>query len=138
MAMSVADPSSIYSLVNGLPDPAPATPAGDELTYIRQVAQQTNQYAGVITNAWNSVTTTQLTYPSNNNLGDQLKVVARLIAGGLKTRVYMVSLSSDGSFDTHAGQVDTTDTTTGKHARSTQRHYLMRSKHFRMIYSSSV
>ena len=116
MAMSVADPSSIYSLVNGLPDPAPATPAGDELTYIRQVAQQTNQYAGVITTAWNSVTTTQLTYPTNNNLGDQLKVVARLIAGGLKTRVYMVSMSSDGSFDTHAGQVDTTDTTTGKHA----------------------
>jgi uncharacterized protein (DUF1501 family) len=116
MAMAVANPASIYSLVNGLPDPAPATPAGDELTYIRTVAQQTNQYAGVITNAWNSVTTAQLTYPANNDLGDQLKVVARLIAGGLKTRVYMVSMASDGSFDTHAAQVDTTDTTTGKHA----------------------
>ncbi len=116
MAMAVADPSSIYNLVGGAPDPAPATPAGDELTYIRTVAAQTNQYAGVITAAWNSVTTSQLTYPTGNDLGDQLKVVARLIAGGLKTRIYMVSMASDGSFDTHADQVDSADATTGRHA----------------------
>lgn len=34
-----------------------------------------------------------------------MKIVAQLIAGGLKTRVYVVSI---GGFDTHAGQVDLT------------------------------
>jgi uncharacterized protein (DUF1501 family) len=43
--------------------------------------------------------------------------VARLIAGGLKTKVYMVST---GSFDTHAKQTET-DTTTGNHAKLLQR-----------------
>ena len=35
------------------------------------------------------------------DLSNQLKLVARLIDGGLKTKVYSVSL---GGFDTHAGQ----------------------------------
>ncbi|HLO82889.1 MAG TPA: DUF1501 domain-containing protein, partial [Chitinophagaceae bacterium] len=47
------------------------------------------------------------------SLAAQLKIVARLIKGGLKTRVYMVSY---GGFDTHATQVVSTDTTTGAHA----------------------
>jgi uncharacterized protein (DUF1501 family) len=47
-------------------------------------------------------------------LADQLKIVARLVAGGLKTRFYLVSM---GGFDTHARQVETADTTTGAHAR---------------------
>jgi hypothetical protein len=38
-------------------------------------------------------------YPTGNSLSNQLKIVARLIAGGLKTRIYLVSL---GGFDTHS------------------------------------
>ncbi|MBL7729207.1 MAG: DUF1501 domain-containing protein, partial [Dinghuibacter sp.] len=90
----------------------PNTPAGKELKFIRVVAQQTQQYASVIKAAADRVTT-QAPYPSNNTLADQLKIVARLIKGGLKTRVYMVSI---GGFDTHSLQVNTTDTTTGAHA----------------------
>ena len=112
MGMSITNPTSFYSLLNGVQDPAPATPAGKELTYIRQVAKQTEQYASVIKNAATSVIQ-QLSYPTNNSLADQLKIVARLIRGGLKTRVYMVSF---GSFDTHAAQVNNGDTTTGSHA----------------------
>jgi hypothetical protein len=52
-------------------------------------------------------------YPTNNRLADQLKIVARLIAGGLKTRVYVVQLTG---FDTHAAQVDSENTTLGAHA----------------------
>nr|MBP9135764.1 DUF1501 domain-containing protein [Chitinophagales bacterium] len=48
-----------------------------------------------------------------NPLADQLKLVARLIAGGLKTRVYLVSL---GGFDTHAQQVSNTNANVGIHA----------------------
>jgi uncharacterized protein (DUF1501 family) len=57
--------------------------------------------------------TTMAVYPSNNNLADQLKIVARLIHGGLKTKVYMVTQTG---YDTHSEQVSTTSTTTGTHA----------------------
>jgi uncharacterized protein (DUF1501 family) len=117
MAMSITNPTSFYNLVSGTTDPAPNTPAGKELTFIRTVNQQTQRYATVIKNAANAVTQ-QVTYPSNNSLGDQLKIVARLVKGGLKTRVYMVSF---GGFDTHSVQVNSTDTTIGNHATLLQR-----------------
>ncbi|MFN2458315.1 MAG: DUF1501 domain-containing protein [Chitinophagaceae bacterium] len=112
MGMSITDPTSFYNLVNGVQDPVPNNPMGYELTYIRQVAQQTNLYTVRIRDAANTVTQ-QAAYPTNNSLADQLKIVARLIKGGLKTRVYMVSY---GGFDTHSLQVNSTDTTTGAHA----------------------
>lgn len=117
MGMSITNPTSFYNLINGTTDPAPATPAGKELTYIRTVNQQTQQYSSVIKDAANAVTQ-QGTYPSNNSLGDQLKIVARLVKGGLRTRVYMVSF---GGFDTHSVQVNSGDTTTGAHATLLQR-----------------
>ena len=112
MAMSITSASSFYQLVNGTSDPVPATKAGKELSFIRNVARQTQQYAGSITAA-NAKVTVQNPYPSGNTLADQLKIVARLIKGGLKTRVYMVTT---GGFDTHSLQTTTTDTTIGGHA----------------------
>lgn len=117
MGMSISNTSSFYNLVNNVQDPAPNTPAGKELTYIRTVARQTQQYADVIKSAAAKVTQ-QGTYPTNNTLADQLKIVARLVKGGLRTRVYMVSM---GGFDTHAAQVNNTDTSTGTHATLLQR-----------------
>jgi hypothetical protein len=76
------------------------------------VARQTQQYSGVIKDAAARVPV-QGTYPANNDLAAQLKIVARLVKGGLKTRVYMVST---GGFDNHSNQVNTSDTTTGTHA----------------------
>ena len=112
MGMAISDPVNFYNLINGIQSPAPNTNAGKELSYIRQVSQQTQQYASVIKNAANKITK-QGTYPTGNSLADQLKVVSRLIAGGLKTRLYMVNI---GSFDTHASQVVTGATETGTHA----------------------
>jgi uncharacterized protein (DUF1501 family) len=112
MGMSITNPTSFYNLISGTSDPVPNTPAGKELSYIRLVAQQTQQYSTTIKNAANAVTT-QGTYPTNNSLADQLKIVARLIKGGLKTKIYMVSF---GGFDTHSVQVNSADTSTGSHA----------------------
>jgi uncharacterized protein (DUF1501 family) len=112
MAMSITSATSFYQLINGTSDSVPATKAGKELSYIRTVAKQTQQYAGKITEAAGKVTQ-QNPYPNNNNLADQLKIVARLIKGGLKTRVYMVSF---GGFDTHSLQTTVADTTVGNHA----------------------
>ena len=115
MGMAISDPTSFYNLINGIQDPAPNTPAGKELTYIRQVAQQSTAYAGVIQAAAANITQQSPSYPAagTNSLADQLQIVARLIAGGLKTKIYMVNLSG---FDNHSSQVDPTDTTTGTHA----------------------
>lgn len=112
MAMSITSATSFYQLINGTNDPVPATKAGKELSYVRNVAKQTQQYGSTITAAAARVTT-QNPYPSNNSLADQLKIVARLIKGGLKTRVYMVSF---GGFDTHSLQTTVADTTVGGHA----------------------
>jgi hypothetical protein len=109
---AVSSISSFYNIVNGTVDPAPSTPAGNELTYIRFIAQQTQAYTQAIqlaANAGNNVAV----YPSNNRLADQLKIVAKLISGGMKTPVYMVNF---GGFDTHDNQVDTADHKTGEHA----------------------
>jgi uncharacterized protein (DUF1501 family) len=112
MGMSITDPTSFYNLINGVEDPAPNNYMGYELSYVRQVVQQTNKYAVRIKEAAAAVTQ-QSAYPTANPLAEQLKIVARLVKGGLKTRIYMVSY---GGFDTHASQVSTTDTTTGTHA----------------------
>ncbi|MGC4038211.1 MAG: DUF1501 domain-containing protein [Chitinophagaceae bacterium] len=111
MGMSITDPTSFYNLINGIEDPVPNTPAGHELAYIRKIAELTNQYAKRIKEAAGLVTQ-QTAYP-DNSLADQLKIVARLIGGGLKTRIYMVS---HGGFDTHSQQTEAADTTTGNHA----------------------
>lgn len=116
MGMSITNPTSFYNLISGITDPAPNTPAGKELSFIRTVNQQTQKYATVIRAAAANVPT-QGAYPANNSLGDQLRIVARLVKGGLKTRVYMVSF---GGFDTHSVQAGA-DTTTGAHATLLQR-----------------
>jgi uncharacterized protein (DUF1501 family) len=112
MAMAITDPSNFYNLVTGSTGNAPNTPAGRELTYVRTVAQQAQQYNTVIKGAADKGSN-KVTYPSNNRLADQLKIVARLIHGGLKTPVYMVT---QGGYDTHSNQTDASDTTTGMHA----------------------
>jgi uncharacterized protein (DUF1501 family) len=116
MGMAISNPNSFYDLLNDRSAPAPATRAGDQLAYIREMAVKTDQYAGVIKTAAQKVTRQSDCYPpaGKNPLADQLKIVARLVAGGLKTRFYLVSM---GGFDTHAKQTDNADTTTGSHAK---------------------
>lgn len=71
---------------------------GEQLGFVRTVANSTFRYAQVINEAYERATN-EVQYSSN--LGRQFALIARLIKGGLSTRLYMVTL--DG-FDTHAGQ----------------------------------
>lgn len=48
-----------------------------------------------------------------NPLSGQLKLLARLLGGGIKTKVFLVKI---GGFDTHAEQVESYDSTMGVHA----------------------
>lgn len=113
MGLSITNPEKVYTFDNPFSDyPLNAAPANKELNYIRVVAEKTKIYSDIIRNAYRSSTTLG-DYPVNNNLADQLKIVARLIKGGLRTRVYTVII---GGFDTHKRQVNASDTTTGMHA----------------------
>ena len=112
MGMSISNPTSFYNLLSGIEDPAPNNNAGKELKYVRLVAKQTSAYTTVVKAAADAVTQ-QAPYPTPNPLADQLKIVARLIKGGLKTKIYQVNY---GSFDTHSLQTTTTDPTVGSHA----------------------
>ena len=116
MGMAISNPNSFYSLIGDKAGTSANTRAGDQLEYIREMSVKTDQYAGVIKKAAQKVTRQSDKYPAagKNPLADQLKIVARLVAGGLRTQIYLVSM---GGFDTHAKQTDATDTTTGNHAK---------------------
>lgn len=118
MGIAINDPNSFYSLVGASsqvsPDYLPCCDAGDLIAYIRKQQALSVGYASEIKAAYDAGAT-RATYPTSgqNSLADQLKIVARLIHGGLKTKIYFVSL---GGFDTHSAQVDASDNTIGTHA----------------------
>lgn len=111
MGYVIPDADSFYNLIAGIQDPAPNTPAGEQLAYVRTIANQSRAYNQAVVDSYNAVSQ-QLTYP-DTELAAKLKIISRLIAGGLKTRLYIVTI--DG-FDTHAEQVDFDDHTIGTHA----------------------
>ncbi len=109
--ISISDPSAFNTLLENHTDELPASLAGKELGFLRMVSAQTNRYAEVIKKAADRPVV-QKEYPGTR-LAAQLKIVARLVAGGLKTRFYYVSI---GGFDTHSAQTEAGDTTKGAHA----------------------
>ena len=111
MGYNVTDPNALLNVINGVTDPAPNNDYGHELSFLRIMKDQSNAYRTVIQNAYNTTQSQSATYPTPNTLADQLKIVAKLINGGLKTPVYIVN--HPNSHDTHTSQVNTSDKTTG-------------------------
>ena len=115
MGYNVSNPAALINVINATTDPAPNNDYGRELTFLRLMKDQSNAYRVSIQNAYNAQATMSALYPaSGNSLADQLKIVARLIGGGLKTPVYVVN--HPNSHDTHVDQVVAGNTTTGSHA----------------------
>lgn len=108
------DPAGFYSVLNGLggipPTNIPNTDYGKELEFIKNTDALSNQYAQSISGAFNAGQNDS-SYP-DTDIANQLKTVARLISGDLKTKIYMVRL---GGFDTHNAQVQGTGDALGKH-----------------------
>lgn len=107
--IALQNPLQFYELVqrqgsghNSDPKPTPTTPAGKELEFLRDTAASAVEFAGDIVKAYEDKKNL-VTYP-NESLAAQLQIVARMIAGGLSTRVYIVSIRG---FDTHAAQLGT-------------------------------
>jgi uncharacterized protein (DUF1501 family) len=117
MGVTVTDPANPYNFLDDNGNTLTGK-MGKELTYLRAIARQADKYGEVI-QAAHARAANLVTYP-NTSLANQLKIVARLIKGGLKTRVYMVQI---GGFDTHASQTPQgtgADTSTGVHANLMQ------------------
>ncbi len=102
MALTFQDPNQFYQLVQGSSYSGyerVKTLAGDELNFARKVSADSLQYAERVKQAADNGQN-QASYP-DSKLADQLKIVAKLIDGGLQTRLYVVTL---GGFDTHSNQ----------------------------------
>ncbi len=126
--LAIQNPDAFYDLINSVgvntPITFPDTHAGDEIEYMSQIETQANSYAQRLKDVYNAGSNSATVYPTqypfiappgaiNNPLAPQLKIIARLLSGGSTTKVFLCRI---GGFDTHANQVESTDTTMGSHA----------------------
>jgi uncharacterized protein (DUF1501 family) len=105
-----SNPENFYEIIGDLDLKYPSTPIGEKLKYLQLIAKQSNAYGKVLKESY--IKGKDFTFP-NTNLGNQFKIISKLISGGTNTRIYKVEI---GGFDTHSAQVDTADKTKGAHA----------------------
>ncbi len=112
-SIALSDPTNLASLNTPLSNDSVEGCASSTLDFLNLAIQQTNLYSEVLEEKYALGNNLSTKYADNNGLAIQLKTVARLISGGLGTKVYIVSL---GGFDTHADQVVDGDTSNGAHS----------------------
>jgi uncharacterized protein (DUF1501 family) len=120
MGITIKDPDSFYSLL-GQMDNLPSTDlpcceGGRRINLIRKQQIMSVGYSTEVKRAADAGKNLA-TYPTatfSNDLSEQLKIIARLIHGGLQTKIYFAELQG---FDTHALQVTTGNTIEGGHSR---------------------
>ncbi|MFN8254800.1 MAG: DUF1501 domain-containing protein [Bacteroidales bacterium] len=129
--ISLLNPDEFYDLINSVGiDPPPATSFPDshyglELEYLMNFEKKTNDYALRLKQVYEAgINSPGVTYPENyplntptpyikNPLAEQFKIIARLLSGGIKTRIFLTRITG---FDTHANQVEAFETSQGRHA----------------------
>lgn len=126
--LAIQNPDAFYNLINSVGTEAPITfpntHAGDEIEYIMQIERQSNNYAQRLKDVYDAGTNSGTVYPDlypyiapsgslNNPLAPQLKIVSRLLSGGIGTKLFICRI---GGFDTHANQVINSNTSMGAHA----------------------
>jgi len=132
-----SDPNNLETLINQLegfvdegidprgnpPSFLNNSPYGQEMNWILGLEEKSETYIRRLSQIYDSASETSVTYPETypfnsptgakrNPLSNQLKLIARLMAGGIKTKVFLVKM---GGFDTHASQVEANDPTMGLH-----------------------
>lgn len=111
-SMAIEDPDNPGTALVTDAAAAPDNCYGNALDFINDTIAQTNAYAEVIKNASGAGNNLSSKY-KNTDLAEKLKNVAKLIAGGLQTKVYVVQI---GGFDTHDSQVTDGNPTAGRHS----------------------
>lgn len=143
-AISIPNPNTFFGLVSTLPgydeeinniiDDRGFPPTSlngslyaNELNWILGIEDSTYDYAKRLKDCYDAGGATTVNYPEryplsapnnflNNPIANNFKIIARLINGGCKTKVYLVRL---GGFDTHVNQVERYDNSLGAHAALT-------------------
>lgn len=127
IGLNIGNPQQFYDLINSVgvepPIAFPDSHAGDELRYIMEFEEKSNDYAERLKDVYNAGSNSpQVEYRENypysspaksNNLASQLKLIARLLSGGIKTKIFLCRI---GGFDTHGEQVLQDEPSEGLHA----------------------
>lgn len=116
-SLAVVDPENLSALAAPANNDLAEGCYGTRLAFLINTIEQTNSYNEVIEAANMQGSNLSDKYPEDNELAIKLRTVARLISGGLGTKIYVVSL---GGFDTHADQTVEGESTTGIHANLLQ------------------
>ena len=114
---SVNDPFDSFNLAENQGE-EDGTYFGSHMAYLNNLLIQSNAYGASIVDAANAGNTLSTLYDDNNPLAVQLRYIAQMVSGGLKTKVYILNV--DG-FDTHDSQVVGGSPTTGAHANLLKR-----------------
>lgn len=105
MGIEVANPSKqagVGSSADALDDESPLTSYLNEYNFVADVASRSNKYAQRVKDAY-ALGKVKLTgHYGTDSFAAQMANCAALIAGGLNTKVYVVSL---GGFDNHVSQL---------------------------------
>lgn len=140
-SLSLRNPQQFFNLINGVvgaegvpdglngslatpPDALSATKYAEEVRWIMEFESKSDEYAGRLKDVYLAGNNSNVNYPElypftapagdrTNPLSGQLKLIARLLSGGVKTKVFLARI---GGFDTHAFQVEPSATTFGSHA----------------------
>lgn len=138
LSLSLNDPEAFAELIKDLegfqdegidprgipPEFLKDSPYYNELEWILSLEDKSKDYAERLAEVYRAGGKGSVTYPENypfnapqgsykNPLTPQLKLIARMLAGGCKTKVFLVKI---GGFDTHADQVENYNSTMGAHA----------------------
>ncbi len=105
-----SNPENFYEIIGDFEQTYPNSTLGEKLKYVQLISKQSNAYGKVMQSVYQQGK--DFAFPSTN-LGNQFKILSKLISGGLNSRIFKVEI---GGFDTHGNQVDTTDRTKGTHA----------------------
>jgi uncharacterized protein (DUF1501 family) len=104
MGIEVEDPSlqaGVTSQLDTLDPASKGTAYEYEYAFVADIANRSNKYAQAVRNAYAAGKPQLRGDYGSDGFGAQMGSVAALIAGGLKTKVYVVGL---GGFDTHVMQ----------------------------------
>lgn len=111
-SMAIVDTNDIGGLTTGIEVPLPHDCYGSQLGHVIETYKKSNVYGVRIVEAAESGSSNESLYPDTIQ-GEQLKTVAKLISGGLQSKIYVIKI---GGFDTHGSQITTGDATSGIHA----------------------
>lgn len=100
--VAVNDPTKVSDLPYGMTTDWGSGPYAENMEFIMETIRAGNTFGALFEEKFQAGESLSDKYPENNTLAQQLRIIATMMAGGLQSPVYTVSM---GGFDNHAGEV---------------------------------